>query len=609
MTARRPRRPAALLLALLLAFIPGLRAAAPTPEFDQGGLDPPARDAADALALETLSLLPPAWIRSLGPTVRVSWDEGLPQAVHGRTTSRGVRLQRRLLDDWMARPAAGSDAPHPALVALLHELVHLHDRSPAGGLSRDPRLLDLAGWQVRPFRLLPRLKANAFTDRSPDRYELHDPAEFVAVNLEHWLLDPEYACRRPVLAEYFDAHFQHQPPRAECAPGLPFLDPGAHAGDVLLELDPARVYQVDYLLAEGNERFMSRWGHSMLRLVVCAPGREPGPDCRLDLDHHRVLSFRAFVGDVQISSWGGLTGTYPSRLFVLPLDQVVDEYTRVELRALVSLPLRLSTDEIAGLLQRAARVHWGYDGNYRFIGNNCAVETFKLLHDGVPRLADADLSSITPTGLLRRLRRQALLDPDVPTEGPEAIRLGYRFEPMDAHYESLYQAAREALDLPSAGARAWLALPPAERTGWLQHADLRAAAALLVLEQAALRRQELLARDELKRRFLDTSHPDGLDGLVEVRALLEREGALTRPAMLLQGAGYGVPQQDERQQLRLAATARVERIRQDAGRLHEMARQWLSPQRRAALEGGEANLEVLGERLRALHREAGGLVL
>ena len=608
MTARRPRRPAALLLALLLAFIPGLRAA-PVLEFDQGGLDPPAHDAADALALEALSLLPPAWILSLGPTVRVRWDQDLPQAVHGRTTSRGVRLQRRLLDDWMARPAGDGDPPHPALVALLHELAHVHDRSPAGGLSRDPRLLDLAGWQIRPFRVLPRLKENAFTDRSPDRYELHDPAEFVAVNLEHWLLDPEYACRRPALAHYFELHFQHRAPRAECAPGLPFLDPGADTGDALLELDPARIYQVDYLLAEGNERVMSRWGHSMLRLVVCAPGRQPGPDCRLDLDHHRVLSFRAFVGDVQISSWGGLTGTYPSRLFVLPLDQVVEEYTRVELRALVSLPLRLSRDEITGLLQRAARVHWGYDGNYRFISNNCAVETFKLLHDGVPRLADAGLSSITPTGLLRRLRRQAVLEADVPAEGPEAIRLGYRFEPMDAHYESLYETAREVLDLPFAGAKAWLALPAAERTGWLHHADLRAAAALLVLEQAALRRQELLARDELKRRFLDTSHPDGLDGLVEVRALLEREGALTRPAMLLQGAGYGVPQQDERQQLRLAATARVERIRQDAGRLHEMARQWLSPQRRAALEGGEANLQVLGERLRALHREAGGLVL
>lgn len=124
----------------------------------------------------------------------------------------------------------------------------------------------------------------------------------------------------------------------------------------------------------------------MLRLVICRPGRAPGPGCRLDLEHHRVLSFRAFVGDVQISNWRGLTGGYPSRLFVLPLQQVVDEYTKVELRGLQSLPLQLSPGEIAGLLERTAQVHWSYDGRYYFVSNNCAVETAKLLQAGVPRL-------------------------------------------------------------------------------------------------------------------------------------------------------------------------------------------------------------------------------
>src|SRR5690606_767519 len=144
-----------------------------------------------------------------------------------------------------------------------------------------------------------------------------------------------------------------------------------------------------------DARPMSRWGHSMLRVVACAPGREPGPDCRLDLEHHLVLSFRAFVDDVQVSNWRGLTGAYPPRLFILPLGQVVDEYTRVELRGLRSFPLHLAPEEIASLLGRAAQVHWSYDGRYRFVGNNCAVETWKLLNGGVPRLAGQGLRSIT----------------------------------------------------------------------------------------------------------------------------------------------------------------------------------------------------------------------
>lgn len=609
----RRRRWPAVALALLLSCATGVCAAAPAFELNDTGLDARQLDASRLLLEEAVARLPASWTQSLPQRIRVQWRDDLPAGVHGRAVGTRMLLPGPLLDDWMADAAAADDdgSPPAALVAVIHELAHFHDRSDAGGLSGDDRLLDLAGWQVRPFRLLPRLGTNAFSERSPDRYELQEPAEFVAVNLEHWLLDPEYACRRPALAAYFDAHFEHETGQAGCAPGLPFLDPGAEAADALLELDPERVYEVDYLLAEGNERFMSRWGHSMLRLVVCAPGRPPGPDCRLDLPHHRVLSFRAFVGDVQISNWRGLTGSYPSRLFVLPLDQVVEEYARVELRGLVSLPLRLSPDEVASLLQRAARVHWSYDGSYRFIGNNCAVETFKLLHDGVPRLATEDLASITPTGLMRRLRQRDLVDDAVLADHAEAVRLGYRFEPLDAYYAELFQSARQSLGLPQARVEDWLQLDPGQRTPWLQRAGLRAGAALLLLEQAALRRQELLARDELKRRFLGrgADAPTAGDALATARELLQLEGALTRPASLLPDAGYGLPQHAERGALRERAATHVARWQHDGEQLQRLARQWLPPARQATLEGGEANLALLGERLRTLHREDAGLQL
>ena len=84
----------------------------------------------------------------------------------------------------------------------------------------------------------------------------------------------------------------------------------------------------------------------MLRTVICAPGREPGPACRLDLDHHLVLSFRAFVDDVQLSSWDGLTGVYP-RGYSFCRWAVIDEYTKVELRGLASVPLKLHPKRFA----------------------------------------------------------------------------------------------------------------------------------------------------------------------------------------------------------------------------------------------------------------------
>lgn len=596
----------------VLAVVCGL-CAGPAAAASPGFVLPPELAAGEHAATVQLleqaqALLPPAWAGALQRPLAFSWRDDLPEGVHGRARGGAIALRRELLDAWMQRDAsAGLDDPRARrpLAAAIHELAHLYDLGRAGRLSADPRLLDLAGWQLAALRPGRRAR-NDMRDRSPDHYELHSPREYVAVNLEHYLLDPDYACRRPQLAAYFDAHFGRQSPgpAAGCAPGLAFVRDAIGHEQAWRELDPRRIHRVDYLLAEGNERAMSRWGHSMLRLVVCAPGREPGPDCRLDLEHHLVLSFRAFVGDVQISSWRGLTGSYPSRLFVLPLGQVVDEYTRVELRGLRSVPLALSPGEIEALVTRAAQLHWNYDGRYLFVANNCAVETFKLLHDGVPRLAALRLDSITPNGLLRRLQDHGVVaSGEIPDDPAGQARLGYWFEPANAHHEALYTVARDELDLWPPDAAAWLALPPDQRAPALQRAGLRAAAALLVLESAALRRQEALARDELKRRWLAQSrelHEAG-DLVGPLQEFLRLGGAFSRPASWLDDVdGYGLPQAAERAVL-------VSRVQQDAAdRQHQAAaleagiRRLLPPARREVLQGTEANLDLIGARLQEL---------
>lgn len=601
MHLRRPRgrRIAALLLWAWLGPV----ATATALEIDPTHLATEDIAATQALVDDVLPRLPQAWRDGLPAGLVLEWRDGLPAHVAGRRVGDRILVPRRLLEAWRARdPVATEDEPRRAVRhALVHELAHAYDRAQRNALSGDARLRDLAGWQHSVFALAGRRSRNDFVGRTPDPYELRRPSEYVAVNLEHFVLDPTYGCRRPALHRHFSAHFGVPVPTQACAPGLPFLDVDAEAGEAsLLALDPARVYEVDYLLAEGNTQAMSRWGHSMLRLVVCAPGRVPGPGCRLDLAHHRVLSFRAFVGDVQISGWRGLTGSYPSRLFLLPLDQVIEEYTRVELRGLQSIPLRLQKHEIASLLERAAQLHWSYDGRYYFIGNNCAVETWKLLHDGVPRLADASLASITPTGLLRKLEREGIADRRPLADADEARRLGYYFEPASARYEALFAVAREALALPQRDARAWLALPPGERARWLPQADLKASAALLVLENAAQRRQQLLLRDELKRRYLGNDVPDGAAAALEaLKAWLGDTGFVSRPAELA-GEGYGLPQSAERARIVAEAQARVARLRSQDASLRRDLERWLPEDQREALRGIGANLETIGARLRAL---------
>lgn len=579
-----------------------MASASPRILVDDAGLTSAEREATRALVDAAQARLPPGFLGRLDTDVSLRWRDDLPADVHGRARGGRIGLRRELLAAWMGD---GSDDPRPspALVALLHELAHVHDRSAAGGLSRDPRLLDLAGWPVRPLRFGLRTGGNALRERTPDAYELASPAEFVAVNFERFLLDPEYACRRPALHRHLEAHFGWSPSQADCAPGLPFVGVGTDNAVVRwLELDPARVHAVEYLFAEANARPMSRWGHSMLRLVVCAPERTPGPDCRLDLDHHLVLSFRAFVDDVQVSSWRGLTGSYPARLFVLPLQQVVDEYTRVELRGLRSLPLRLERGEIEGLLARAAQMHWSYDGRYWFVTNNCAVETWKLLNDGVSRLAQAPLRSVTPSGLLRKLERHGIADGSVLADRDRAVREGHYFESQAEHYGALFEVAGAALGLPQSRVEDWLSLDPAQRAPWLAAGDLRATAALLVLEQAALRREEARAREDLKQRFLRGGRarqawPAG----AALGDLLGDDAYAGRPAGLLAGVGYGLPQAAEREVAAGNVAASDERLRELRDVLETEGRALLPPQRRDRLQGIEDNLAALGRRMRDLH--------
>jgi hypothetical protein len=563
-------------------------------------LAPEEQQISQRLLEDVLARFPQALTQRFDLSLQLRWRRDLPAHVHGRARGRELGLQRELLDRIVAPNAADPGAWRAAQAALIHELAHALDRSSAGQWSAQPRFLDLAGWQRKPLKM--GRGRNQFALRSPDDYERHSPAEFFAVNLEHALLDPDYGCRRPALQAWFVAELGLPVASGSvCAGNLPFVRAGEEEGTgTLLELDPERVYEVDYLLAEGNDVLMSRWGHSMLRLVICAPGRPRGPDCRMDLQHHVVLSFRAFVGDVQISSWRGLTGSYPSRLFVLPLNRVVDEYTRVELRSLSSTPLQLERGEVGALLRQAARLHWSYDGRYYFISNNCAVETWKLLHDGVPRFAAAPLSSITPTGLLKKLQQAGSVLP-VAGDRAEAVRRGYYFESAAPHYALVFARLQASIPLPVATAEAWLALPAVQRRRWIDtvsDSDGESVAALLMLEQAAWRRNELRARDRLKRVLL--SNPTDSAALPRFRQLMDQAGLLLAPGML-PVAGYGLPQAQELAQLRQQVEVRVADAAGDAAALRQALLEVLPASERAEIEVTRDTLDELRRRLRLLY--------
>ncbi|WP_341961202.1 DUF4105 domain-containing protein [Pseudomonas sp. RC10] len=621
------------------------------------GLDAAQQKASQTLLDEAMAHLPPMFISKLDRKVEVHWTDDMPSNAYGRADGPyRLDLNQHLLAGLTDGTAATTrtNRPHGTvreemLATVLHELTHIYDhaqlwspeerkliiactrqansmgkvglRDSCRGqtdrhftFSDDPRLLDLAGWPQYVGRRGEREERNGQVARSPDIYEISSPLEFVAVNMEYFLLDPAYACRRPSLYDYYKKLFNWAPAsKDECPTSYPYLNAGNDfAREPLGKLDPERVYEVDYLLAEANQNLVSRWGHSMLRLVICKPGRPRGPDCRLDLDQHLVLSYRAFVNDLQLSSWSGLTGAYPSRLFVLPLGQVIDEYTKTELRSLASVPLKLSREQINGLVQHAAEMHWAYDGNYWFISNNCAVENLKLLRSGTddPRLVGLD--SILPNGLLEVLKGRGLADTSVLDDPKKALRMGYRFDSYRDRYQAMFDVLRKTTDVKETTVEDWLGLPAKERQPYFAKADLRTSAAMLLLEQASMRRQLLLAQDEVKQRYLSAveQKDKGVSKATgTLQDILANSGFLSRPAELLGSGGYGLPQEGEWGRLEAESTQRQQQLQRLTGDLDKEVRALLEPDRAAEIAATEENLKQVGEHLRALHKAAGGLEL
>ena len=621
------------------------------------GLSPSQQQASQALLDEAMQALPPRFIEQLDRRIDVGWTDDMPANAYGQASLVSeLDLNRKLLPSLTDGTAATKKTYRPhgtvrreMLATVLHELTHIYDRSrlwtkderaliqrctrldSTSGLigipdecrsqsgrrftlSDDPRLLDLAGWQQYVGRRGEREQHNRQIARSPDIYETSSPKEFVAVNMEYFLLDPTYACRRPALYRYYKEHFGWAPAAKDaCNKTFAFLNAGNDfAKTPLGQVDPERVYAVDYLLAEANQNWVSRWGHSMLRLVICAPGRPRGPDCRLDLDQHLVLSYRAFVGDVQLSSWDGLVGKYPSRLFVLPLAQVIDEYTKTELRSLASVPLNLSRSEIENVVERAAEMHWSYDGNYFFLSNNCAVEELKLLRSGTNNSKLVALDNIMPNGLLEVLKGRGLADTSVLDDPREALRMGYRFDSFRDRYQAMFEVLRKSLPIKQDKVEDWLDLKASERRQWFEQADLRTSAALLLLEQASFRRQLLLAQDEVKQRYLGARElkNGGMDKANQtLREILDNSGFLSRPAELLGSGGYGLPQPNEWQRLESESSERQKQLLVLSGDLDKEVRALLEPERAAEMAANEANVKQIGEHLRKLHKAAGGLEL
>lgn len=382
---------------------------------------------------------------------------------------------------------------------------------------------------------------NKLALRLLNEHETDSANEHFAIHFSEFLLNPDFECRKPSFHVFFMGLTGHRPFPAGSCQGVSHIFTSTGAWKI--DIAPEKVYQVHFLYASKGEEMMSRWGHSMLRLVVCAPFRTTvGPECLTDVAFHLVLSYRANIDDVIINYWDGLTGKYPSQLMAFSMPEVIDEYTRGQWRDLTSLPLKIGEVQKNILVQSALEHYWSYAGDYKFLTNNCASETDQLIRAALGKNHPyQDTFAASPKGMYKNLIRYNVIDAQLVGDVKEAQRKGYLFP---SQKESLERAfSKMSFYFPNYSSLAEFAEFSAASERRNVYAELESfeeiGRAYLIEKYVALvqqRKQQKLISTSLQNNH-DHALAEVIDKLVE--ASQDR-----LPWQLAQG-GYGVPLQTE----------------------------------------------------------------
>ena len=255
----------------------------------------------------------------------------------------------------------------------------------------------------------PEWSSLVFLDQKNTTIEKRE--RFIA-EAQKYFLSPEYICTEPAKAMYFDRFFAQNK--------LDFASDDCQIDyDIEFEfkqrkwkksIEPSRIYQIHYLLADKGETMASRFGHSMFRLVICSPERKRVSEkCMRDTKHHLVISFAGVVNDFIVNQAAGVFGKYDAKIHFLTLDQTLLQYQRSELRSLSSYPLELDREQIREFVYRTLNYKNNYRGKYKYFSNNCAQLSFELVRYLEKDRRVNPLILLSPRQLLARLIKEGFI--------------------------------------------------------------------------------------------------------------------------------------------------------------------------------------------------------
>ena len=392
-------------------------------------------------------------------------------------------------------------------------------------------------------------------------YENHNIAKYAAVNFEHFILDKEYKCRRPLQYRYFSKEFEYTPFQDhQCSSSRKVSLTSISVPNSFVTIDSKRVYQIQYLLADKGEGIAAGFGHSMIRLVICAPEHRDhfgriilatpvGPQCLLDVDHHLVLSFRADTG-LTVDMARGFFGGYPSVLFIIPFSDIINEYAKVSMRNLYSFPIQYSEEQKNIFIANMFNIHWEYRGNYKFFSRNCASETMRILTSVIDDINFHLNRPIKPHSVLATLVQLGLVDKKYKEDdfkNLDAINIVKSNEYyLKIAYKNVFP---DVSNITRNNLFQYIEKKAIERRPFLEELALserseewrKQVASFLILEQQAQRDFNFSSLNKLTALWLELVEQGELSlDMSEIMGLFEKNSLNT-------GLGYGIPQENERE--------------------------------------------------------------
>ncbi len=252
---------------------------------------------------------------------------------------------------------------------------------------------------------------------------------------ERYQYEADFVCRHPSLHYFFSEtlklshNFDGEPTPCNTLDRVPlrsFID-SSNVMTGFTDLPLHRLYQVAILQVTPSNAMKNpagSFGHTMLRLAFCAPERAGmSEDCLKDVEHHLTVGYMGDTQNMSVSILKGLNGSYPSRLFVNKLLDVVDRYNVLENRALRVYPIDESFIDRKMLLYRIVENAYLYQGDYYYLWRNCVTELLDLLKSASNNVRLHQVSAHRPSSFIHDLLALDMIRDE--GQNPRAMPLGY----------------------------------------------------------------------------------------------------------------------------------------------------------------------------------------